>query len=173
MNNKKKYASIYDSILGKIIIESYEEAITDIWFDDNDEITKNNNQYSFEEIPILEETRKWLDDYFSGMIPKGIPKVYMEGTEFQIAVWKIISKIPYGKIITYKDIADEIVKQRGSGKMSAQAVGGAVGKNPIPIIIPCHRVIGTKNKLTGYGCGIERKIHLLEIEKHEISSFKL
>lgn len=91
------------------------------------------------------------------------------GSDFQKIVWKILQKIPYGTLITYGDIACEIAAQRGLARMSAQAVGGAVGRNPLCIIIPCHRVIGADGSLTGYGGGMWRKVRLLEIEKTDMS----
>lgn len=168
-----KYASIYNSELGKIVIVANNNAVTDIWFDDKNEIALLYDQFIFEDIPVIEETRKWMDLFFSGKDPGSIPNTFLTGSEFQMTVWDIIKKIPYGEIVTYKDIANKIVEIRGEGKMSAQAVGGAVGKNPIPILIPCHRVIGKNGKLTGFGCGIDRKVRLLEIEKNDISKFHM
>lgn len=173
MKNEKQYASIYNSELGKIIIVANGNAITSIWFDDHNEIDLSNEQFIFEDITIIKETQKWLDLFFLGKDPGPIPNTFLSGSEFQMKVWNIIRTIPYGKTITYKDIANIIVDIRGEGKMSAQAVGGAVGKNPIPILIPCHRVMGKNGKLTGFGCGIERKVRLLEIEKNDISKFHM
>ena len=112
----------------------------------------------------------WLDQYFSGKIPDFTPHIHLEGTPFQKEVWEILLTIPYGQTVTYKHIAQLIAKRRGlpPNKMSAQAVGGAVGRNPIPIIVPCHRVIGTDGTLTGYAGGLWRKQWLLE---HECSSY--
>jgi methylated-DNA-[protein]-cysteine S-methyltransferase len=122
-----------------------------------DELIENN------ELDIFKKAIKWLDDYFNGLNPVINFKLKPQGTEFRINVWKVLSEIPYGKTMTYGEIASQI-----SPTMSAQAVGGAVGANPISIMIPCHRVIGVDGKLTGYAGGIERKIELLKLEKAEI-----
>ena len=120
-------------------------------------------------MPIFEQTVRWLDIYFSGREPDFTPTVSMETTPFRKAVWEIMLTIPYGKTMTYGQIAEKIAKQRGIDKMSAQAVGGAVGHNSISIIIPCHRVVGTNGSLTGYAGGIDKKIYLLELEKADMS----
>lgn len=110
----------------------------------------------------------WLDQYFSGKKPFIIPPIKLEGTEFRKSVWAVLQTIPYGVTTTYGDIGKEIAKQQGKDTMSAQAVGGAVGHNPISIIIPCHRVIGSNGKLTGYAGGMERKKYMLDLEaKHK------
>ena len=117
-------------------------------------------------LPIFKETIKWLDIYFSGDIPNFTPKYKLNSlTPFQKEVLEITKKIPYGKTITYKEIADTIAKNMNITKMSAQAVGQALKHNPICIIIPCHRVIGCNNKLTGYNGGISNKTELLKLEK--------
>lgn len=123
----------------------------------DDELIENN------ESDIFKKAIKWLDDYFNGLNPVIDFKLNPRGSEFRIKVWKVLSEIPYGKTMTYGEIASQI-----SPTMSAQAVGGAVGANPISIMIPCHRVIGADGKLTGYAGGIERKIELLKLEKAEI-----
>ncbi len=113
----------------------------------------------------IKDTKNWFDLYFSGEVPKFVPKIALNNvTDFQRQVLKILMGIPYGNTITYSEIAARIAKQRGIKKMSAQAVGGAVGKNPVSIIIPCHRVIGQDGSLTGYGGGLNNKKKLLEIE---------
>ena len=115
--------------------------------------------------PVLEQTVKWLDLYFSGQKPDFTPPLHLIGSEFRLAVWKILLEIPYGQMTTYKELAGRIAEQRGIKSMSAQAVGGAVGHNPISIIVPCHRVLGTDGSLTGYAGGIDKKISLLTLEK--------
>ena len=109
--------------------------------------------------PVLEETKDWLSVYFEGKIPDFLPPLRPEGTPFQKRVWKLLLQIPYGKICTYGDLAKQL------GCKSAQAVGGAVGRNPISILIPCHRVMGADGTLTGYAGGIEKKAALLKLEK--------
>lgn len=113
-------------------------------------------------LAVFDQTRRWLDLYFSGREPGFTPALNPAGSAFRRAVWEILLKIPYGKTTTYGQIACEIAAARGLAKMSAQAVGGAVGHNGISIIIPCHRVVGTHGSLTGYAGGIDRKIKLLQ-----------
>lgn len=123
-------------------------------------LTDNNFQVNSK---VLTETIAWLENYFAGRIPQKKPPVKYDGSEFAREVYRILEQIPYGETITYGEIADQIARKRG-GRMSAQAVGNAVGKNPIAIMIPCHRVMGKNGKLTGYHGGIKRKEYLLEIE---------
>ena len=121
---------------------------------------------------IFKKTSKWLDVYFKGNVPDFTPKYKIENlTPFRKEVIDIINEIPFGKTLTYNDIAKIIAKKRGIEKMSSQAVGGAVGWNPICIIIPCHRVVGTNGSLTGYGGGIKNKVALLTLEKNDMSKF--
>ena len=110
-------------------------------------------------LPVFDETRRWLDMYFAGKKPNFTPSLVPQGTPFQQRVWDILLAIPYGKTMSYSDVARRIAPT-----MSAQAIGGAVGRNPIGIIIPCHRVIGADGSLTGYGGGLERKRWMLELE---------
>lgn len=119
--------------------------------------------------PVLDLTKKWLDIYFSGNNPGFLPPLSLNGTDFQTRVWNRLLKIPYGKTITYKEIAKELAAETGKTVMSAQAVGGAVGKNPIAIIVPCHRVIGSGGKLTGFAGGLETKKTLLLLENAKTS----
>lgn len=121
--------------------------------------------------PVLFATKRWLDAYFAGKKP-GIDLLPLapQGTNFQKAVWEILCTIPYGQCTTYGTIAKQMADQLGKPKMSSQAVGGAVGHNPISIIIPCHRVIGSHGNLTGYGGGIDKKIMLLQLEGFETTT---
>lgn len=167
-----KYITTYSSPLGLINITSDGEYLTGLYFDKSSDSSKFKENYTTKDLKIFDETKKWLDIYFSGKIPTFTPKYKIENlTPFRKQVIDILNTIPYGKTITYKDIANIIAKQKGIEKMSSQAVGNAVGWNPICIIIPCHRVIGTNRSLTGYGGGIKNKIGLLEIERNDISSF--
>lgn len=138
--------------------------------------SKSNYEYfnNCEEknIPIFDKTRLWLDIYFSGNVPEFIPEYKLDDlTMFRKEVIDIMNKITYGKTITYNEIAKIIAEKRDVKKMSAQAVGGAVGWNPICIIIPCHRVVGVNGNLTGYGGGMKNKIALLKLEKNDMSNF--
>ncbi len=124
------------------------------------------------DLPIFRETCRWLDIYFNGEEPDFTPKYKIDGiTPFRKEVQDIMLKIPYGKTITYYDISKEIAQRRGIEKMSAQAVGGAVGWNPICIIVPCHRVVGKNGSLTGYGGGLSNKVALLALEGNDMEQF--
>ncbi|MBP5389711.1 MAG: methylated-DNA--[protein]-cysteine S-methyltransferase [Bacteroidales bacterium] len=123
--------------------------------------------------PVLEETQRWLDSYFSGRIPDFTPPLRLRGTPFRKAVWRILLEIPYGQTITYGEIAarlaapaakNRLAEGLGSGSVLARAVGGAVGSNPVSLIVPCHRVIGADGSLTGYAAGLDRKRALLRLE---------
>lgn len=121
-------------------------------------------EYKERQLPVFELAARWLDMYFAGKKPDFTPPLSMRGTRFRRDVWEILLTIPYGKTVTYGEIADRISKRRGGGRVSAQAVGGAVAHNPISLIVPCHRVIGADGSLTGYAGGLERKARLLELE---------
>lgn len=134
----------------------------------------DKNKVSGEKIcddKILGDTKKWLDLYFSGEEPNFTPKLKLEGTEFRREVWKILLEIPYGETLSYKGIAEKLIASGKYERMSSQAVGGAVGHNPISIIVPCHRVVGTSGSLTGYAGGLARKVKLLELEGIDVSKF--
>lgn len=167
------YRKTYLSKIGKIYLESDGKYLTGLMFSNFSYESKHNEEYKTAELPIFDKTIKWLDIYFNGEEPNFIPEYKINNiTSFRKKVIDIMLEIPFGKVVTYRDIAKKIAKER-SGKMSAQAVGRAVGSNPIYIIIPCHRVVGIDNNLVGYGGGIENKIALLEIEGDDISSFKM
>lgn len=165
------YIYHYHSPLGGITISSNGKELTGLWFDGQkyfkDTLLKDCVEKN---LPVFEETKRWLAIYFDGKAPDFTPPLKMNTTTFRKAVWEILLTIPYGQTMTYGDIADKIAKQRGLAKMSAQAVGGAVGHNSISLIIPCHRVVGTNGSLTGYAGGIEKKVQLLTMEKADMSS---
>lgn len=166
------YTTYYNSPLGKISLAADEEGLIGLWFEKQKysaDVCKGNTVDR--EVDILKETKQWLDIYFSGKEPDFTPHIHMIGSDFRKAVWNILLEIPYGHTITYGEIAKRIAAERGIAKMSAQAVGGAVGHNPISVIIPCHRVVGTNGNLTGYGGGIDKKIQLLTLEKMDMSRF--
>ena len=116
------------------------------------------------ELPVFQCVKRWLDIYFQGEAPDFTPPLRLAGTPFRKVVWEILLTIPYGQTMTYGEIASKIAEQKGIERMSAQAVGNAVGHNPIGIIVPCHRVVGSDGKLTGYAGGMERKKALLALE---------
>lgn len=156
------YKTYYNSPLGKIILVSDKEFLLGLYFE-NVEIFKDNYTLK-DDIPVFKETKKWLDSYFNKEIMSidDIP-IKLVGSKFRLKVWNILKTIPYGKTITYGEIA-KILESKTGKKVSSQAVGGAVGHNPISIIIPCHRVIGKNNKLTGYSGGLDKKEFLLKLE---------
>lgn len=161
-----QYINHYHSPLGEILLASDGVCLTGLWFENQKYYAdKLDNKHEEKDLPIFKQTKHWLDLYFSGKEPDFTPQIHMIGTLFQVSVWQILMKIPYGKTITYSDIANEIATQKNISKMSAQAVGGAVGHNKISIIIPCHRVVGTNGSLIGYAGGIDKKIKLLTLEK--------
>ena len=164
------YYCNYNSPLGNLILKCNGEELTEICLPNNNQIdsTCSND----ENIEVLKKVKKWLDEYFNGNNPVIDFKIKLDGTGFQKVVWNILKTIPYGKTITYGEIAEKIAKKRGINKMSAQAVGNAVSKNPIPIIIPCHRVIGKDGSLVGYAGGLEIKKKLLIIENILIKECK-
>ncbi len=161
------YTTNYKSPIGNILLASKDNKLIGLWIEGqkyylqtiNDKIEKLDNG------KILIKTKKWLDRYFNKEKPD-INELNLNpiGSDFRQEVWKILCDIPYGKVTTYNDIAKQITEKKGIKRMSAQAVGGAVGHNPISIIIPCHRVVGTNGSLTGYAGGIDKKIYLLEHE---------
>ena len=160
-----EYTHHYDSPLGGITLASDGEALIGLWFDGQKyfaDVLGVECEEKF--LPIFEETDKWLDIYFSGKAPDFTPPLNMKTTDFRKAVWEIMLSIPFGRTMTYGQIAERIAKQKGVKRMSAQAVGGAVGHNSISLIIPCHRVVGTNGSLTGYAGGIDKKVRLLEME---------
>lgn len=163
------YTTHYKSPIGDLLLASKDNKLIGLWIEGQkyymsnflEEMKENDNDKT------LLKAKKWLDRYFNKEKPS-IKELELNpmGSEFRQAVWKILCEIPYGKVTTYKEIAEEIAEQKGIDKMSAQAVGGAVGHNPISIIIPCHRVVGTNGDLTGYAGGIDKKKYLLEHEKN-------
>lgn len=165
------YLYDYNSPLGKITMASDGEALIGLWFEGQKYFKASiKGEGEKKSLPIFDETIKWLDIYFSGKEPDFTPKLLVTGTPFRKAVAEIMLTIPYGKTMTYGEIAKKIAKINGIEKMSAQAVGGAVGHNSISIIIPCHRVVGTNGSLTGYAGGTERKIELLKLEKVDMTN---
>ncbi len=146
-----------------LVMSSDGEVLTGLWFDGS--WNGGETSESICDLPVFRETRRWLDIYFSGQEPGFTPPYRLVGaTPFREAVSREMLKIPFGVTVTYGDIAATIAKRRGVSKMSAQAVGQAVGWNPICLIIPCHRVIGAGGAITGYGGGLHNKMALLELE---------
>lgn len=149
----------YASPLGPILLAADETGLTGLWFEGQKYFPSFLGvDYQEKETPVLTETARWLDVYFSGKDPDILPPLHPQGSPFRQAVWNILLTIPRGQTMTYGEIA------RRLGVHSAQAVGGAVGHNPLSILIPCHRVVGSDGSLTGYAGGVERKARLLQLE---------
>lgn len=147
------FIASYDSPLGKLTLSSDGEALTGLHF-----VTVFETRET--DLPVFDAAKRWLDIYFNGVSPDFTPPLKLCGSAFRKAVWNILLTIPFGQTMTYGKIAAKF-----SDHMSAQAVGNAVGHNPIALIVPCHRVIGVNGKLTGYAGGVDKKIKLLELEK--------
>lgn len=166
------FYSNYDSMVGKLTIACNENSIVGLWLDNQRYYMDvlQGYEYQQKETEVIQLAEKWLDKYFNNEKP-AISELPIEfiGSDFRIQVWKNLTKIPYGKVITYGDIAKEIAKEKGIKVMSAQAVGGAVSRNPISIIVPCHRVVGANGNLTGYSGGVKIKTKLLEFEGADMS----
>lgn len=155
----------YDSPMGGILLAADEIGLTGVWFDGQKYFARGLPEERAERnTPVLSAARHWLDVYFTGREPDFMPPLNPVGSGFQRAVWELLLQIPYGQTTTYGALAQKLAQQQGLAHMSAQAVGSAVGRNKISILIPCHRVVGTGGRLTGYAGGVDRKAGLLELE---------
>ena len=168
------YKTYYNSPLGKILLESDGKNLIGVCIDGQKYYINNLNEEIVlkDDLEIFNKTKNWLDRYFKNEKPEisELP-IAPIGNEFRQNVWKLLCKIPYGETTTYGEIAKEVAKIMNKKLMSAQAVGNAVGHNPISIIIPCHRVVGKNGNLTGYAGGIDKKVKLLEIENVNMEKF--
>lgn len=153
------YSTDFASPIGDMLIVSDGDDICGVYFYGQKHFPSFNNLEKNDDLAIFCAVKDWLDDYFEGKNPEINFRLNPQGSEFRLKVWKILSEIPYGETLRYGEIASRI-----SPSMSAQAVGGAVGHNPIAILIPCHRVLGAGGKLTGYAGGIDKKVELLKLE---------
>ena len=169
-----QYTTHYITPVGRILIAEKNHALAGLWIEGQKYFPASFREETAEKCdrPIFKQVKQWLDSYFKGENPPVSElSIAPAGSDFRRAVWEILCEIPYGKTTTYGEIAKRLAARRGLSQMSAQAVGGAVGHNPISIIIPCHRVIGTNGSLTGYAGGIEKKAQLLALEGVDISKF--
>lgn len=165
-----QYITNYQSPLGKMLLAGDEEGVTGLWFAGQKYFAVDlEAEHKEQEIPVFKETKKWLELYFAGKQPNFTPSLHLVGTEFQIKVWKMLLTIPYGQTMTYGEMAHKLTRGKAQTKMSAQAVGGAVGHNKISLLVPCHRVVGSKGSLTGYAGGLDKKIALLTLEGVDMS----
>lgn len=191
--------SHYHSPLGDMLLAADEIGLTGLWFEgqkyfarglsglDNLSNPRNSSAQcasaqtaspkyasiegtSKQTLPIFETAKRWLDVYFSGREPDFSVPIHLIGTDFQKEVWQILCTIPYGQAMTYGEIANKLAQKRQLAHMSAQAVGGAVGRNPLSIFVPCHRVLGANGSLTGYAGGIDKKRTLLRLEGIELNT---
>lgn len=168
------FACYYDSPLGKLLLTADALGLTGLYFDgEKTEPGRLPLARTERETPLLAETKRWLDVYFSGREPDFLPPLHPAGSAFRQAVWALLLQIPYGQTTTYGAIARQLAAKQGIPKMSAQAVGGAIGDNKIAIVIPCHRVIGANGSLTGYAGGMNRKAALLELEHTDMTGLFL
>ncbi len=160
-----EYTHRYASPLGGILLASDGTALTGLWFDGQRHFARGLVGASAKKaLPVFDEADRWLDRYFSGRDPGPVPPLHPKGTPFQTAVWETLQSIPRGETATYGQIA-RMIGERTGRRTSARAVGGAVGRNPVSLMIPCHRVLGADGGLTGYAGGVERKARLLALER--------
>ena len=157
--------AFYDAPYGRYVMAAEDGALTGVWLEGQKYFPSDLPVPSGEEAEVFARTRRWLDAYFAGRQPdvSTLPMA-PKGSAFAQSVWQLLLEIPYGQTVTYGQLAKRLAEQRGLAQLSAQAVGGAVGHNPISIIIPCHRVLGAKNQLTGYAGGLDVKTFLLKLE---------
>lgn len=161
------FVSHYDSPLGRILLAGDEQGLSGLWFEGAKYFAAGLAPEPQEgELPVFDRAKAWLDLYFGGADPDFLPPLHVIGTPFQSAVWELLLKIPYGETTTYGELAKAVAARMGLARMSAQAVGGAVGRNPVSLMIPCHRVLGANGSLTGYAGGVEKKRRLLDLEKY-------
>ena len=166
-----QYTSHYRSPIGDVLLAADETGLTGLWFEGQKYFALHlDTEHEEKDLPLFETAKQWLDIYFSGKEPGFSVPLHLTGTAFQNEVWEILRTIPYGRTATYGEIAKQIAATKGLPHMSAQAVGGAVGRNQISIIVPCHRVVGTNGSLTGYAGGIDKKMKLLQLEGADMKS---
>lgn len=165
-----QYTSSYSSPLGGILMAADGEGLTGLWFVGQKYFARTLGvNYEERALLIFDEAGRWLDEYFSGREPGFTPPLRLAGTPFQTEVWQLLLAIPYGHTVTYGQLARQLAARKGRARLSAQAVGGAVGRNPVSIIVPCHRVVGANGSLTGYAGGTDKKAALLRLEKADMS----
>lgn len=169
MENREIFTQHYASPLGSILLAADACGLTGLWFDGQKYFGGQlSAAHTEREIPVLAQTKRWLDLYFAGKKPDFLPPLHPVGSAFRQAVWALLLQIPYGQTTTYGALAKQLAAKLGRSRMSAQAVGGAVGHNAISILIPCHRVVGANGSLTGYAGGIDKKVQLLELERADL-----
>ncbi len=174
MSEKMYYSTTYPSPIGSLTLACDGENLVGLWMEGQKYHGGTISEVMIEKdnLPILNDTKNWLDRYFIGQRPaiSELPLAPI-GSDFRQEVWRILCDIPYGEVISYGDIAKKMAAKLGLASMSSQAVGGAVGHNPISIIVPCHRVVGSNGSLTGFSAGVKTKFKLLELEGVNMSNF--
>jgi len=161
-----EYVHHYDSPLGGVTMASDGEALTGLWFDGQRYFADGlSAELEEKELPVFALADRWLNIYFSGREPDFTPPLRLSGTPFRRAVWEVLLAVPYGQTVTYAQVAEAAAKRLGRPRSSARAAGGAVGRNPVSLIVPCHRVVGCGGALTGYAGGTDRKRRLLALEQ--------
>lgn len=167
------YLDSFDSPLGEITIASDGEALVGLWLESQLHFAATLGESERrDDLLVFEQTRTWLARYFAGKDPGVLPPVNPRGTAFRQAVWRQLTTIPYGRLVTYGELGRRIEEETGT-RTSARAIGGAVGRNPISIVLPCHRVIGSNGALTGYAGGIGKKVALLKLEGVDVSALRM
>lgn len=168
------YTTHYKSPIGEILLASDGDSLIGLWLENQKYFLATIKEETIDkpDLKVFIQTQLWLEHYFQGekLSIKDLP-LAPRGTPFRQEVWQILCEIPYGEVITYGEVAKKMAERHHKQTMSAQAIGGAVGHNPISIIIPCHRVVGTNGNLTGYAGGIDKKIKLLELEGVDMHHF--
>lgn len=160
-----QYVAAYNSPLGSMTMASDGSSLTGLWFGGQKYFGAGlKTSAAAQSLPVFDLTAQWLDIYFSGRCPDFTPPLCLQGTDFRRDVWRLLLKVPYGTTTTYKQLAQQLAAAKHKTAMAAQAVGSAVGHNPVSIIVPCHRVIGINGSLTGYAGGLGRKLALLKLE---------
>ena len=162
------YTRCYDSPLGEILLAADEQGLTGLWFVGQKyfpaALPATAGEPGARALSVFAPARQWLDVYFTGREPQIAVPLHLRGTAFQLAVWELLRAMPYGTTRTYGALARELAARQGRARLSAQAVGGAVGRNPLSLFVPCHRVVGADGSLTGYAGGLEKKRALLQLE---------
>lgn len=163
------YTAQYNSPMGEMTMASDGEGLTGLWFEGQRFFgaTLTREHEVQEDLPVFDMTRRWLEIFFEGKCPNFTPPLILQGSDFRLRVWRQLLQVPYGNTTTYGELARRLAEESDT-RVSAQAVGGAVGHNPIALIVPCHRVVGSDGSLTGYEGGLERKMRLLALERQEI-----
>lgn len=167
-----QFTMTFPSPLGNLLLAADSRGLTGLWFEGSAHFAQGlDSNHAKQTTELLLQAQQWLELYFSGMAPAFLPPLHPVGTDFQKTVWSLLLEIPYGQTTTYGALAKAAAERMGRPRMSAQAVGGAVGRNPISILVPCHRVIGADGRLTGYAGGLDRKRFLLRLEGADPGSF--